>query len=114
MSKRLEPAGTHRLGRLLRRAALLAEQIMFANWIGSSGLVLYWDMDRSIKLEHLAEAEAHVAEGQRHIDRQEQIVAELDRDGHDTKQAWELLAIFRSLQIEHIAHRDRLLRELKQ
>lgn len=71
-------------------------------------------MNRDIQLVHLQEAERHVAEGARHIVEQEQRIAELDRDGHDTVQARKLLETFRSVQLEHVAHRDHILRELEQ
>jgi len=43
-------------------------------------------MDGDTELAHLAVAEKAVADGERHILRQEERVAELDRDGHDTRQ----------------------------
>jgi hypothetical protein len=55
-----------------------------------------------------------VLQGEEHILQQEVRVAELDRDGHDTKQALETLATFRHMQAEHVAHRDRLLQMLRQ
>ena len=70
-------------------------------------------MDREMTLAHLAKAEKNVVLGERHVEHQEQIVADLDRDGHDTSQALALLAVFRRLQAEHVAHRDLLLRELQ-
>ena len=65
-------------------------------------------MDRETELAHCAIAEKAVAVGERHILQQEERVAALDRDGHDTKQALATLAIFRRNQTEHIAHRDLL------
>jgi hypothetical protein len=44
-------------------------------------------MDRALLLQHLAQAERHVAEGEQHLLRQEELIAELDRDGHDTEEA---------------------------
>jgi hypothetical protein len=69
-------------------------------------------MDRATILKHLAVGERHVAQGERHIARQKQIIAELDRDGHDTTRAIELLATFQATQALHIADRDRLRNEL--
>jgi hypothetical protein len=40
-------------------------------------------------------------------------VAELERDGHDTASARELLALFEDMQTLHVAHRDRLVSELE-
>lgn len=69
-------------------------------------------MDREMELAHLAQAEKAVIEGERHIQHQERVVAELDRDGHDTREALALLAAFRRIQAEHVAHRDFLLRKI--
>ena len=71
-------------------------------------------MDRETELAHLATAEKAVSDGERHIQHQEQIVAELDRDGHDTKEALALLATFRRIQTQHVAHRDFLLKKIQQ
>jgi ferritin len=70
-------------------------------------------MKRDIQFAHLQEAERHVATGERHIVEQERRIADLDRDGHDTTQARALLETFRTLQAEHVAHRDHILRELE-
>lgn len=58
-------------------------------------------------------AERHVREGAGHITRQSQIVDELTRDGHHelAREAAGLLRQFEELQVEHLAHRDRLLSE---
>jgi hypothetical protein len=69
-------------------------------------------MDRKMAEQHLAEAEAVVAEGEQHIADQELRIAELRRDGHGTAAAIELLAIFKNCQVLHIEHRDWLKREL--
>lgn len=71
-------------------------------------------MDREMELAHLAIAEKAVIQGERHIQHQEQVVAELDRDGHDTGEALALLALFRRIQGERVAHRDLLLRKIGQ
>ena len=62
--------------------------------------------------EHLRQAEGHVSLGQRHVMRQQQIVAELERDGHDSRSARELLCTFEELQTMHVSDRDRLITEL--
>jgi len=41
-----------------------------------------------------------------------QIIAELERDGQDAEQARSLLDTFVALQMQHVAHRDRLIEEL--
>jgi glutamine synthetase adenylyltransferase len=71
-------------------------------------------MDRKMELDHLAIAEKAVAKGERHIEREEQLIADLDRAGHDTKHARETLANFRRMQAEHVAHRDLLLKMLQE
>lgn len=63
-------------------------------------------------LRHLAETETHIAKGAEHIRRQREIVAELERDGHDAELARKLLVEFENLQHLHIADRDRLVKEL--
>ncbi len=70
--------------------------------------------DRVQLREHLALAERHVAEGERVVARQREIVAELERDGHDAAaaQARQLLAQFEELLALHVADRDRLRKEL--
>ncbi len=71
-------------------------------------------MNREMEIAHLAIAEKAVLEGEQHILQQEARVAELDRDGHDTRHALETLATFRHMQAEHVAHRDLLVEMLKQ
>ncbi|MEY9199401.1 bifunctional non-homologous end joining protein LigD [Sinorhizobium fredii] len=67
-------------------------------------------MDELALIEkHLAKAERHVAEGEEHVARQTNILAELERNGHDTKQARELLETFRELLASHIEDRNRLI-----
>ncbi len=70
-------------------------------------------MDRKMELDHLAIAEKAVADGERHIEREEQAIADMDRAGHDTKLACATLANFRHMQAEHVAHRDLLLKMLQ-
>ena len=69
-------------------------------------------MDRAVILNHLAQAERHVAEGEQHIIRQREIIEMLARQGHDTKAADELLGQFEQTLAAHIADRDRLRAEL--
>lgn len=69
-------------------------------------------MDRAMVRDHLAKAEGHVDLGHRHVARQREIVAELERDGHDVRDAKRLLETFEKLLKMHIADRDRLRREL--
>ena len=69
-------------------------------------------MDREMLKQRLIVAEEHILLGERHIVRQRELVAELERDGHDTAEAIRLLTSFEELQVLHIADRDRLRREL--
>ena len=63
--------------------------------------------------DRLAEAEGLVAMGERHIRRQSELVAELDRDGRDAVVARNLLAIFQVLQKQYVAERNLLIRAPK-
>jgi hypothetical protein len=70
-------------------------------------------MDRAFLEQLLVQAEQHVSLGERHIARQREIVAKLERDGHDSTQAKELLAVFLATQAAHVAGPERLQEELK-
>jgi hypothetical protein len=65
-------------------------------------------MDHHLTEGHLAQAERHVAEGEQHIARQRKLIAELERDGHDTTTAIELLRTFEESQATHVENRDRI------
>lgn len=69
-------------------------------------------IDPTVLREHLRLAEQHIAEGERHIARQREIVAQTVRGGHDSKESRDLLALFEQMQALHVTDRDRLLREL--
>ncbi|HVT50463.1 MAG TPA: hypothetical protein VHE77_02770 [Dongiaceae bacterium] len=56
----------------------------------------------------LKKAEAHVRQGEEHIRRQKRIIAVLERDGHNSGMARDVLSTFERIQEGHIAHRDRL------
>ena len=58
--------------------------------------------------EHLAQAERHVVEGERVIARQRDVVAQLERDGHDSTDAMLLLYQFEEIQYLHVDRRDQL------
>jgi hypothetical protein len=70
-------------------------------------------MDRDDLIDHLAAVERHIALGRSHLARQEALIAELDRDGHDTTDAIAILATLRSSQGLLKGERERILRELK-
>ncbi len=69
-------------------------------------------MDRETLLRDFASAGQHVAQSDAHILKQEALIAELDRDGHDTSVARALLDSMRDTRALHIQHRGRLLKEL--
>jgi len=53
----------------------------------------------------------HIAQGERHVTRQEEIVALLRSRGHPTDVAEELLEEFRATLLQHRSHRDMMLLE---
>jgi hypothetical protein len=69
-------------------------------------------MDEAMARTHLAMAEQHVALGERHIARQKEIVAEMERSGHDAFTAHNLLGLFEEMQVLHVKYRDRLRQKL--
>ncbi len=71
-------------------------------------------MNRAMLEQHLAKAEQHITLGSQHVSGQRERVAKLQRAGHDTAQARELLRQFEELLSMHVADRDRLRKELVQ
>ena len=69
-------------------------------------------MNRQMVLDHLRLAVEHVAAGEKTIARQREVIAELERGGHNTKEARATLTQFLELQALHEADRKRLLQEL--
>ncbi|BDV33716.1 hypothetical protein SS37A_12450 [Methylocystis iwaonis] len=69
-------------------------------------------MERAILEKHLAEAEARVTLGARHLEQQRALILRLESNGYDSAEAKALLRLFEELQVEHVAHRDRLRSEL--
>ena len=67
-----------------------------------------------MQLRHLEEAERHVAQGQRHIAEQGERIEHFARLGANTAEARTLLKLFYATQVQHLRHRDRILRELEQ
>jgi hypothetical protein len=68
--------------------------------------------DRAMILEHLEQARRLVAEGDRHIAHQREIIAEKEHDGHDTSTSKQLLDQFEQICAMYVAERDRLEKEL--
>jgi hypothetical protein len=52
--------------------------------------------------------ERHVRQGERHVARQREILAELGRGGHSTAFARDLLVLFEWTQLQHRIHLDKL------
>lgn len=52
--------------------------------------------------------ERHVRQGERHVARQREILAELGRDGHPTAFARDLLALYEWTLAQHRAHLNEL------
>ena len=69
-------------------------------------------MDRDILERQLTKAEEQVAIAAQNVARQRELVAQLERDGHDASQAQKMLEQFLKQQALHIADHDRLIKEL--
>jgi len=69
-------------------------------------------MSRETLARHLAQAEARIAVGQKHIARQCEIIAELEEVGHDAVTAKALLVVFEATHALHIADRDQIADEI--
>lgn len=68
---------------------------------------------RQAMMDHLLQVEHHVMQGERHVERQREIVAKLEQiDPEEAARALELLAQFEQMQAMHIADRERLRHEL--
>lgn len=52
----------------------------------------------------------HIAQGERHLTRQEELIAWLRNRGHPTDMAEQLLAEFEATLVQHRAHREVMLR----
>jgi hypothetical protein len=70
--------------------------------------------DRATARRHLELANRHVSQGQQRVDRQAALIAQLERDGHDTKQGKMLLKEMKITLALQIEDRDRILGELGQ
>jgi hypothetical protein len=69
-------------------------------------------MDHEMLKRDLAQADAHIKTGYENLALQRQVIAKLQRDGHDTTAARATLDQFEELQAQHLADRQRILREL--
>ena len=69
-------------------------------------------MDLQLVRHHLAEAERHVALGEKHIARQTDVVAYLKERGYPVQLAIDLLHTYQAAQANHLRHRDAIRAEL--
>jgi len=69
-------------------------------------------MNRAMLEDHLAATEQQLAEVERHVAYQRELVAQLEYDGHDTAQATEILKQFEEVLAMHVADRDWLRKAL--
>jgi hypothetical protein len=74
-------------------------------------------VNRATLLAHLAQVERHISDGGRHLSRQREIVAELERHGHGHSRtanlARDILASFEMGQSAHLNDRAHLLQALQ-
>src|SRR5262249_39128875 len=88
-----------------QRASLAPERLdAVGRWPGTP--------DRTLILDHLAQARRPVTEANRHIANQREIGAPQEREGHDTARTKQLLDQFKRLYRMHVADGDRLEKEL--
>ena len=66
--------------------------------------------DLAMERAHLAQAERDILEGETRVLRQEELVAQLQAEGHNSIEAETLLRVFRETLQAWKAHRDQILR----
>jgi hypothetical protein len=71
-------------------------------------------VDRAVILSYLEVAERYVAKGEQYIERLREIIEVLARGGSDPTSAQDLLRQVETVQEMYVAHRDWLVKELKQ
>ena len=86
---------------------------MFRYRSHSNELIMFGVMTHYTSVD-LAMAERHIAEGEAHIARQEQILTSLRSGGHPTDDAETLLRLLNETQAEHCAHRDAIAQALEE
>jgi hypothetical protein len=69
-------------------------------------------MNRVTIAGRLALAERRVAAGEEHLGRQRGLISELERHGRSADQARDLLRVLEDTHALHVAHRDRLRKQL--
>lgn len=75
----------------------------------ASPSVMVCSMNHWALLQNLAQAERHIAEGVVHLARQESLIADLDRAGHDSDEARTILDTLAHTQLLHEQDREHLL-----
>jgi hypothetical protein len=70
-------------------------------------------MDRKLLEDHLSAAERQLAEVERNVANQRELVSQLERAGHDTDSATRQLEQLVEVLAMHIADRDRVRKELR-
>ena len=68
-------------------------------------------MNQAIIKQLLARAQGYVTQGERHVARQREIIAEKQRHGYDAAMSMELLKTFEQSLALHRADRDQLIKE---
>ena len=71
-------------------------------------------MERNLLKRNLARTEKRIAQGHEHVERQRQIVAELERKGQTVGRSGDLLKLFIATLEAHLDERNRLKSELAQ
>jgi hypothetical protein len=61
----------------------------------------------------LIQSERHIAENKAHLARQREIIAQLERDGHDSTLSREFLGILEYAQQMYRSHRERIVEALQ-
>jgi len=69
-------------------------------------------MDRKLLEDHLSAVEQQLAEVERNVANQRELVSHLEREGHDTESAARQLEQLVEVLAMHIADRDRIREEL--
>ena len=71
-------------------------------------------MDREMILRQLEQAERHVADGRASIEKQERLIAQLERDGLDATEATRLLEMLLDTQALHERHLKTIQAEMEE
>ena len=70
-------------------------------------------MNRATELEHLRKADADIADGLKRVERQQELIARLQAQGHDVTTAKTLLATMQETLAAMEQHRLAIVQELK-